>query len=145
MVAWCHIGGGRVSATIMPTLGGRRPHCNVFSSIRLRARLWHCGTNKLYASFPQERFYTIRPTFYRGGNGILLCFDVSNRSSFEKVEEVFIPEIRKVSQELPIILIGCKAGLWHDLLLVNRTSGVVVLGWGLTPSLISLLAIFSIV
>lgn len=34
----------------------------------------------------QERFRTLSPSYYRGGQGIILVYDVSNRSSFDGLE-----------------------------------------------------------
>ena len=58
--------------------------------------------------------YRVPLSFYRGSNVILLCFDVGNRASFEKAREVFVPDIRQASVDVPIVLVGCKAGM-HDL------------------------------
>uniref|UniRef100_A0A915LEJ9 Uncharacterized protein n=1 Tax=Meloidogyne javanica TaxID=6303 RepID=A0A915LEJ9_MELJA len=34
----------------------------------------------------QERFRTLTPSYYRGGQGIILVYDVSSRASFESLE-----------------------------------------------------------
>jgi len=34
----------------------------------------------------QERFRTLTPSYYRGAQGVILVFDVSNRNSFTKLE-----------------------------------------------------------
>jgi len=35
----------------------------------------------------QERFRTLTPSYYRGGQGAILVYDVTNRDSFQKVED----------------------------------------------------------
>jgi small GTP-binding protein len=35
----------------------------------------------------QERFQSITPAFYRGSHAIVVCFDLTNRMSFKKVEK----------------------------------------------------------
>jgi Ras-related protein Rab-1A len=34
----------------------------------------------------QERFRTMTSTFYRGASGFIVCFDVSDRGSFQSIE-----------------------------------------------------------
>jgi Ras-related protein Rab-18 len=35
----------------------------------------------------QERFRTLTPSYYRGGQGAILVYDVTNRESFQKIED----------------------------------------------------------
>jgi len=38
----------------------------------------------------QERFRTLTPSYYRGGQGVILVYDVSNRPSFDHLEQWII-------------------------------------------------------
>lgn len=40
-----------------------------------------------------ERFRSITSSYYRGSNGILLLYDITNRSSFEAAKDYWIKEI----------------------------------------------------
>eukprot|EP01004_Peranema_trichophorum_P007651 NODE_6427_length_886_cov_43.467890_g5834_i0.p1 GENE.NODE_6427_length_886_cov_43.467890_g5834_i0~~NODE_6427_length_886_cov_43.467890_g5834_i0.p1 ORF type:complete len:205 (+),score=31.34 NODE_6427_length_886_cov_43.467890_g5834_i0:57-671(+) len=59
----------------------------------------------------QERFRGITNSFYRGANGILLCFDVSSKATFEGLNS-WMTQIRQHSAPgTPIVLVGCKSDL----------------------------------
>ena len=59
----------------------------------------------------QERFRTITTTYYRGSNGIIVVYDVSNRDSFLNVQQ-WLSEITRYSPEnVTKILIGNKCDL----------------------------------
>ena len=57
-----------------------------------------------------EQFKCLYPSFCRGAKGALICFDVSDRKSFEELH-YWINTIRKVAGKIPIILIGTKSDL----------------------------------
>ena len=58
----------------------------------------------------QERFHTLVSQFYRGSDGAIICFDITNRESFEAIPK-WINEIRVYSPEVQIILCGTKSDL----------------------------------
>jgi len=59
----------------------------------------------------QERFRTVTASFYRGANGVLLVFDVSNLESFSKLP-VWLEEVRNyTSDKTPIVMVGNKIDL----------------------------------
>ena len=59
----------------------------------------------------QERFRGITNSFYRGANGILLCFDVTSARSFEHLES-WLDQIRQYAvPNIPLVLVGCKGDL----------------------------------
>lgn len=37
----------------------------------------------------QEKYHALGPIYYRGSNGVLLVFDITDRKSFEKVSKYF--------------------------------------------------------
>lgn len=54
-------------------------------------------TNKRYNcrwdTAGQERFRTLTSSYYRGSNGVILVYDVSNRESFENITNIWFPEL----------------------------------------------------
>lgn len=63
----------------------------------------------------QERFETIRTTFYRGAHGTLLVFDLTRNNTFEAMK-TWLDEIRKSTDnpDLPFLLIGNKLDLLEE-------------------------------
>lgn len=59
----------------------------------------------------QERFGAIRPLYYRGANGGLLVYDVTNRKSFSNLERHWFTEVYQSCGRIPLILLGNKADL----------------------------------
>lgn len=57
-----------------------------------------------------EQFKCLYPSFCRGAKGALICFDVSDKKSFDEVH-YWIKTIRQVAGKIPIILIGTKNDL----------------------------------
>lgn len=57
----------------------------------------------------QERFRTLTPSYYRGAQGVILVYDVSNRSSFTKLD-MWLNELETYSTRLEMIkmLVGNK-------------------------------------
>ena len=59
----------------------------------------------------QQKFSNIRETFYKGTDGVVLVYDVSNPSSADKIID-WIKEIRKIVHEpVPMILVANKIDL----------------------------------
>ncbi|KAG9043978.1 hypothetical protein FS837_008934 [Tulasnella sp. UAMH 9824] len=56
----------------------------------------------------QERFRTITSSYYRGAQGIILVYDVSNRESFEALPKWFTELETYVSPNVVKILVGNK-------------------------------------
>lgn len=57
----------------------------------------------------QERFRTITSAYYRGADGIIMVYDVTNRESFEHVREWLREVERYASPETCKLLIGNKS------------------------------------
>jgi len=57
-----------------------------------------------------QQFKCLYPSFCRGAKGALICFDVSDRKSFEELH-YWIKTIKQVAGQIPIILIGTKNDL----------------------------------
>jgi len=59
----------------------------------------------------QERFRTISSTYYRGAHGIIVVYDVTNRTSFDNVKR-WLTEIDKYAREnVNKLLVGNKADI----------------------------------
>lgn len=60
------------------------------------------------------KFKFLYPTFSLGAKGALLCFDLSNRQSFEELPR-WIKMCREVNNDMPIMIIGTKKDLEWDM------------------------------
>ncbi|AWP15238.1 putative rho-related GTP-binding protein RhoF [Scophthalmus maximus] len=69
---------------------------------------------KLYDTAGQEDYDRLRPLSYQEANLILVCFDVTNPTSFENVLIKWYPEVKHFCPDKPVILIGCKTDLRQD-------------------------------
>lgn len=59
----------------------------------------------------QERFRTITSSYYRGAHGVLIVYDVTNRSSFNNIHN-WLKEVDRLSPpNIPKLLIGTKTDL----------------------------------
>lgn len=58
----------------------------------------------------QERFHSIARTYYQGAHGIILCYDVNDRTSFNNIP-VWLEDIRKYTNSVNILLVGNKIDL----------------------------------
>jgi len=83
-------------------------------SIEFGTKIVEIGGKKIklqiWDTFGQERFRIIARSYYRGAIGALLCFDLSNRNTFEEISN-WIDEIRKNNPFCFIILVGTKLDL----------------------------------
>ena len=62
----------------------------------------------------QERFRTITTSYYRGANGIMIVFDVTDAASFEKVR-YWLNELKEhVGTDMPALLVANKIDLTRD-------------------------------
>ena len=56
----------------------------------------------------QERFRTITISYFRGAQGILLCYDVTDRDTFENVRH-WVSQIKKhADDDVGVIMVGNK-------------------------------------
>jgi len=64
----------------------------------------------------QERFNSIVKSFYRNSNGIILTFDLSNKSSFNNLEK-WMKDVNEniKKQNTTVILVGTKSDLVGDI------------------------------
>ena len=62
----------------------------------------------------QERFRNVISTYFRGGNGLLLIYDITNKDSFKNLESWLIEIEKNASENILKILIGNKSDLEED-------------------------------
>ncbi|XP_055009406.1 rho-related GTP-binding protein RhoF isoform X2 [Boleophthalmus pectinirostris] len=68
----------------------------------------------LYDTAGQDDYDRLRPLAYQEANVVLVCFDVTNPTSFENVLIKWFPEVKHFCRDTPLILIGCKIDLRKD-------------------------------
>ena len=59
----------------------------------------------------QEKFRALAPMYYRSADIALLCFDLTNKESFEALEKWTIELAEKAPEKLKIIIVGNKCDL----------------------------------
>ena len=59
----------------------------------------------------QERFKNITASYYRGGNGVLVVYDITDRDSFENLNSWLIEIEKNASKNVYKLLIGNKCDL----------------------------------
>jgi small GTP-binding protein len=71
-----------------------------FLEKRIRLQIWDTAG--------QERFQSVATAFYRGANGVLMCFDLTHRASFLHLD-AWLDRVRQQALPgIPCMLIGCK-------------------------------------
>jgi small GTP-binding protein len=75
---------------------------NITGYGEVSAQIWDLGG--------QESFKSLRRLYLEGANGALLLYDVTNKESYEKLEE-WILSFKQDRENEPIILIGNKSDL----------------------------------
>ncbi|XP_041793441.1 rho-related GTP-binding protein RhoF-like [Chelmon rostratus] len=74
----------------------------------------------LYDTAGQEDYDRLRPLSYQNVNVVLICYDVMCPSSFDSVFTKWFPEVQHFCNGVPIILVGCKADLRKDKVLMKK-------------------------
>lgn len=71
----------------------------------------------------QERFRTITTAYYRGAMGILFCYDVTSRVSFDHMHQWVREVLEKAPSDVDKMLVGCKCDL-QDQRAVGKRAGM---------------------
>ena len=78
---------------------------------------------KIFDTAGQERYKSVTLSFIKKADGILLVYDISNKSSFEAINQ-WINSLTDIGKEnLPIILVGNKCDLSDDKREVSKEEG----------------------
>ena len=64
----------------------------------------------LFDTGGQELFGRMRPYYYRGANGALVCYDITAKATFEALEG-WLSEIYHHVAPIPLLLVGTKTDL----------------------------------
>jgi len=71
----------------------------------------NCVTLAIWDTAGQERFHALAPIYYRDSNAAILVFDITDRTSFQKVQN-WIEELRKiVGKDIVLIIAANKSDL----------------------------------
>ncbi|AQK85183.1 Rho-related protein from plants 3 [Zea mays] len=62
----------------------------------------------------QEDYSRLRPLSYRGADVFILSFSLVSRASYENVLKKWMPELRRFSPTVPVVLVGTKLDLRED-------------------------------
>jgi len=78
----------------------------------LRSKIYHqLFRLQIWDSAGQERFKAITRSYYKGAHGVVVVYDICNRTSFEKVKE-WVEEVRdNARDDVAIALVGNKNDL----------------------------------
>lgn len=69
---------------------------------------------KLIDTAGQEEYERVRKLFYKEANCFILCYDVSNRTSYMNITQKWIPELKEIDRwPIPIVLVGKKFCFSH--------------------------------
>jgi len=63
----------------------------------------------------QERWITMRPSYYAGAKGIIIVGDLTRRNTFDQIEKFWIPDVKQYCIHAPIILLANKIDLGMEL------------------------------
>lgn len=62
---------------------------------------------KLIDTAGQEEYERVRKLFYKDANCFILCYDISNRTSFTNILQKWMPELKAIdSWPIPVVLVG---------------------------------------
>lgn len=78
-----------------------RMHQMTFMEKKVRLQIWDTAG--------QERFQSVATAFYRGANGVMLCFDLTHRPSFLHLDQWMDRVRQQALPGIPCQLIGCKS------------------------------------
>ncbi|KAM6133330.1 rho-related GTP-binding protein RhoD [Phoenicopterus ruber ruber] len=68
----------------------------------------------LWDTAGQEDYDRLRPLSYSDTNVVLICFDVTNPTSYDNILTKWYPEVNHFCKGVPVLLVGCKTDLRRD-------------------------------
>eukprot|EP01095_Lingulamoeba_sp_RSL-Kostka_P006536 TRINITY_DN2052_c5_g1_i1.p1 TRINITY_DN2052_c5_g1~~TRINITY_DN2052_c5_g1_i1.p1 ORF type:complete len:201 (+),score=40.42 TRINITY_DN2052_c5_g1_i1:55-657(+) len=98
------IGGEFVNSNITQGFDFKEKVIKLNNGVSVNARVWDTAG--------QERFRTITASYYRGADGIIICYDKTDEDSFNNVAECWMVELERSAREgIPVMVVGCKNDL----------------------------------
>eukprot|EP01121_Diplochlamys_sp_Union-15-3_P022219 TRINITY_DN938_c0_g2_i1.p1 TRINITY_DN938_c0_g2~~TRINITY_DN938_c0_g2_i1.p1 ORF type:complete len:209 (-),score=28.68 TRINITY_DN938_c0_g2_i1:85-711(-) len=95
------------SETLIPTLGSDyKTKIVQVEDKKVKVQVWDTAG--------QERFRTITASYYKQAQVILICYDTTKKDSFTNVENWFNETSRYASENVIIVIVGCKADLTSE-------------------------------
>ena len=74
--------------------------------MKIKAQIWDTAG--------QERYKSITNAYYKGAKGALLCYDITNKKSFESIDK-WVPELKSSGdKDVTIVLVGNKIDLEQE-------------------------------
>ncbi|MHA1223761.1 MAG: Rab family GTPase [Candidatus Heimdallarchaeaceae archaeon] len=73
---------------------------------KVKIQAWDTGSH--------DRFSYVRPLYYRGSYGVLVVYDLTERSTFEDLDKWFSEVYSNCESVIPAIIIGNKADLIEE-------------------------------
>ena len=67
-----------------------------------------------YDTLGQEKFKSIAPNLIKKANGIIIMYDITNKSSFDSLPEIIKNIQEERGNDFPMVLVGNKADLEED-------------------------------
>lgn len=78
----------------------------------------------IYDTLGQERFNSINESYYKKGEAVLLVYDISSKSSFERIKNYYVNKIKaSCEKDIPILLLANKTDL-EDKREVSKEEGM---------------------
>lgn len=65
---------------------------------------------QIWDSAGQDRFRNITASYYRNSSGMIIVYDVTNHSTFDKISD-WVEEVRRFAPDVPLLLVGNKCDL----------------------------------
>ncbi|KAL6864862.1 hypothetical protein ACP4OV_016013 [Aristida adscensionis] len=84
---------------------------NFSANVSVDGRIVNLG---LWDTAGQEDYSRLRPLSYRGADVFILSFSLVSRASYENVLKKWMPELRRFSPSIPVVLVGTKLDLRED-------------------------------
>ena len=98
---------------------------------RLKTMTLENGKNiklQIWDTAGQDRFHAITKNYYKGANGIILIYDVTNLQSYENVKNWIAQIKEEANQNVLIYLAGNKIDVSEDLRVVKTEDGKKIAG-----------------
>ena len=104
--------GGLVNPEYSPTIFDNLESFVYINGIGVKISLWDTAG--------QEGFQKIRSYSYYGADLFIICHSVVEPTSFRNIRDKWIPEIRHICPDTPLVIVGLKADLRRDVELFSQ-------------------------